>query len=128
MKKLGILLVGVVALLLVGCGAQNSPEKAVKAYYKALKEKKFDEAATYCWTNPNDKDAQKNLSESLKKQYEEDNAIVDFKVLGSANSFEDKAEVSVVYEISKPANKDDDKKKCEEVSVVKIDGKWYIKQ
>lgn len=123
MKRIGLCLVGLLALLMVGCGPQHSPENTVKAYYNALLEENFDDAASYIQSEflPKSNIVAKTLADS----YTKDNHIVSFSVLGSAHSTNDKAQVAIFYEIAK-APKGENTKNVATLDLVKIDGKWYI--
>ena len=123
MKRMGLLLVGLMALLLVGCGPQHSPENTVKAYYNALLEENFDGASHYIQS---DRFSAENIvAKMLAESFSKDNKIVSFSVLGTGYSTKDKAQVAIAYEIAK-APKGSDTKDVIMLDLVKIDGKWYI--
>ena len=123
MKRIGLLLVGILALLMVGCGPQHSPENTVKAYYNALLEQNFDNAAQYLYLE--DLPKTNLVSQMLSEAYQKDNRVVSFSVLGSARTTNDAAQVAIAYEIAK-APKGGDAKNVILLDLVKIDGKWYI--
>ena len=123
MKRIGLLLVGLLALLMVGCGPQHSPENTVKAYYNALLEQNFDNAAQYLYLE--DFPKANLVSQKLSETYQKDNRVVSFSVLGSARTTNDAAQVAIAYEIAK-APKGADAKNVILLDLVKIDGKWYI--
>lgn len=124
MKKLGLLIVALIAVVLTGCDPQCCPETTVKAYYKALQEQDFTTSASYILMQPGD--SQKEMAEALKTVYSKDGAIVSFDVFGSAKTTNDVAEVAVATEIAK-APKGYDPKGVSTLNLVKSNGKWYIK-
>lgn len=123
MKKLGLFFVGLLALLCMGCGSHSSPENAIKAYYSALQQGDYDNAATYLYSGFILKGNE--VAKMLEDAYSKDNMIASFDVMGSAYSTNDKAQVAVAFEVAKPL-KGADAKEVVLLDLVKIDGSWYI--
>lgn len=112
-------MVAVLALLLVGCSSQRSPESATKAFFKAVSQSAYGDAVKYVKMDENDKPDE--LAKALELD-DKDNKIVSYNVLGAAYRTKDNAKVAVAVEYEKG----EPKKDITIVNVVKVDGKWVI--
>lgn len=48
MKKVNIIIAVLAAILMMGCTSQKDPKGVVRAYYNAIEDEEFFDAATYC--------------------------------------------------------------------------------
>lgn len=123
MKKIKLLIIGLLAIVFAGCGEQSNPEKTVKAFHKAIYEKDFGTAASYILST--NAEEQAAYTKMLKDIYKGDNAIINFHVYGAAFSTKDAAKVAVSTEVAK-ASKGMSAKDVMIIPLVKSEGSWYI--
>lgn len=119
MKKVNIIIAILAAFLMVGCSSQKDPQGVVRAYFNAIEDEEFFDAATYCLpTQQMNYDAQAN---SLRQKYGK--VVRAYKIIGLQQLNDSTAVVAVKVRPEASALIGD---VIELIDVAKMNGQWYV--
>lgn len=119
MKKVNIIIAVLAAILMMGCTSQKDPKGVVRAYYNAIEDEEFFDAATYCLpTEQINYDAKAN---TLRQKYGK--VVRAYKIIGIEQLNDSTAVVAVKVKPEASALIGDI---IELVDVARMDGQWYI--
>lgn len=124
MKKITLIISTVIlAVVFCACSSSSSPKAVVNDYYKALKSGDFEKAMTY--TTLTD---EAEIQQNVKKMQDFKFQVTDYEILSEEIAEDgETATVDVKYTASN-AFKETPEEQNETVKLVKVDGKWKIKE
>ena len=124
MKKITLIISTLIlAVVFCACSSSSSPKAVVNDYYKALKNGDFEKAMTY--TTLTD---EAEIQQNVKKMQDFKFQVTDYEILSEEIAEDgENATVDVKYTASN-AFKETPEEQNETVKLVKVDGKWKIKE
>jgi uncharacterized protein YchJ len=129
LKLVSVLLLSVVLFGVNSCGSESSPSNTVKTAYHLMKSKDFEKVTALYVTRDGKKFSEEEakkieglLGMAAKEDFDSKNGLQNI-VIDKETIDEDGNEAEVEYTVN---FKNGDSEK-EDASLIKIDGKWYIK-
>lgn len=119
MKKVNIIIAILAAVLMMGCTSQKNPKAVVRAYFNAIEDEEFFDAATYCLpTEQINYDAKAN---TLRQKYGK--VVRAYRIIGIEQLNDSTAVVAVKVKPEASALIGDI---IELIDVAKMNDQWYI--